>query len=499
MQTKSFCMSKFFNFGTQPHPALPYEGRKFFIFLCAYFFLRFLSFFTLTHPTFQTILAAALILAFTVITLKKSSLGFIILIGEFLLDGNGHFFELFGVALRTWFVYTFLVLWFIDVIRQKKIREAFKLPKTLLFILAALDIAFCIGIINGISQGHNIRNIIQDFIPYTFLLLIFPARQYIGQLTSQSESKSQSLYQLTSKHLLTSYLVGSALFSLFTLTLFSTGISVIQSPYYKWFRDVAGGKITDVNDNFFRIVLPEHLLLVPILLLLLSPIIHGRRQWGTWGLVGVGLIPLTLNVSRTYVIAFLIGILFLYSRSYWKRWIKTSGITIIAFITVFSTAHFIATRGASFGWELYGARFAGITQPSSEISSANRRALLSPIFEKIKQNPVVGSGLGETITYIDPKTDLPMTTNQFDWGYLEIWTELGLLGIIATLSLIVYLLFNLSSRALVEGSVLRAATLALAFMQITTQAIWHVFGILLLVYALSTIAGDVKSKVESSA
>ena len=92
-----------------------------------------------------------------------------------------------------------------------------------------------------------------------------------------------------------------------------------------------------------------------------------------------------------------------------------------------------------------------------------------------------------------------MTTNQFDWGYLEIWTELGLLGIIATLSLIVYLLFNLSSRALVEGSVLRAATLALAFMQITTQAIWHVFGILLLVYALSTIAGDVKSKVESSA
>lgn len=457
---------------------------RLFVLLNVYFLIRLISFSTAHYPQIESAIAATFVIFFAVITVRKPFLGLTVLIAEFLLDGNGHFFELFGVALRTWFVYTFLLIWTVGIIRKQKTDIFFQFTRPLLVIFAALDIAFCIGIINGIVQGHSIKTVIQDFIPYTFLLLIFPAKEYLAQLKSESQYYSQL------KYLVTAYLAGSVLFSLLTLFLFSTGLSVIQDPYYKWFRDVAGGKITDVGNDFFRIVLPDHLLLVPILLIVLYSIVSDRIQWRTWVLVLFGLIPLTLSVSRTYTIAFVIGMLFLYTRSHWKRWLTTSSIAIVAFIAIFTSIHFIASRGASLGWELYSARFAGVVQPSSEVSSASRKALLTPIFEKIKANPILGSGLGETLTFTDPQTGQLITTSQFDWGYLEVWAELGLLGLIATLSLIAYLVYKSITTYLTvqfTGRYLLLAIIAFAFMQITTQAMFHVFGALFLVATITLL------------
>ncbi len=452
-----------------------------------YFFIRLFSFYSLPFPIAQTFITIFLILAFVVISIKNPFAAWVILIAEFLLDGNGHFFELFGLALRTWFVYAFLMVWLIHTLRQHKLTEVIKLPKPLLIILAALDTAFCIGLINGVFHEHPIRNILQDFIPYTFLLLIFPAKQYLNKFLSRPIAQS----------ILTAYLIGSACFSIFTLALFSTGTAVLHGPYYKWFRDVAGGKITDVGNHFFRIVLPEHLLLVPILLILFFFIVNDRKQRRAWLLVGIGFIPLAMSVSRTYVIALVIGMLCLYSKKYWRQLANTTCIATITFIAIFSTIHFIASRGASFGWELYGARFAGVVQPSHEVSSASRKALLTPIFEKIKDHPIIGSGLGERLTFIDPETQQPITTSQFDWGYLEIWTELGLIGLMATVSLIAYLfreakLSAINHRPRAGSRTLRdyplsAPLVAFAFMQITTQAIFHVFGILFLIFAINQV------------
>jgi len=49
----------------------------------------------------------------------------------------------------------------------------------------------------------------------------------------------------------------------------------------------------------------------------------------------------------------------------------------------------------------------------------------------IKQSLIFGSGLGATVEYTDLLTGQDKTTFHLDWGYLEIWVELGLFGLIS--------------------------------------------------------------------
>lgn len=402
-----------------------------------------------------------------------------VLVAEILLGGNGHFIEFFGIALRTWIVGIFLLVFFFDAFRKKHF-SLFRLPRPLTLPLIGIGSAVILAMITGFVNGHDSRAIIQDSIPFAFLLLLFPAREFVTK-------DRFPFYQKLTR----AYLLLAAIFSLVSLFLFSSGITMLQDPYYKWFRDTAGGKITDVGNHFFRIVLPEHILLVPIMLFLVASImkkrsVHILSDRIQWVHFAIAVIPFALNLSRTYFLAFFIGLFFLFSRERWKIWLIVSAGSILLALSIFSVLHLAASRGQSFGFELLTGRFSSIASPDTERSAATRKTLLPPIWKEIKKHPMIGSGLGATISFTDPISKENITTRHFDWGYLEIWTELGLLGLLSYLSLIIYLFFHTT------GST-RASVAALAFMNVTTPALFHVFGVVILVYLLATHVSNARS------
>jgi len=106
--------------------------------------------------------------------------------------------------------------------------------------------------------------------------------------------------------------------------------------------------------------------------------------------------------------------------------------------------------------------------------------LLPKIWEKIKTNPILGNGLGDTVTVYSPIFKKEITTSHYDWGYLEIIGEMGILGILIWMALI-WLLFKQTKNNQLSLSLL----ISLLIINITSPALFHVMGVILIIFLLS--------------
>jgi len=434
-----------------------------------YALIRVASFLTFDNTLAQGIISALLVLAYLCICVKNISLAWIVLISEILLDGSGRFFEFNQLILRTWFLAIFAIVW---LIKKAHSQDKLKLPpKNVLVTMVIFGLFLTYSIINGFLCRHAPLQIVQDAMLYLFFLLIFPALDYTEIF--------KPIYASLSKV----FTIGTAIFSVITLFLYSTGIFIIMNPYYHWFRNVAGGKITDMGQGFFRIVLPEHLLIIPIFLVLTAYLIRKPKSKYLWGLLLCAGGALALNFTRIYFVGLAVGLLALVYRENFWQWLKFCALTVGCIILLFFSFNLIASRGQSMGLNLVGIKAAGISQPSSDVSGAIRKALLPDIFRTIKNSPLLGSGLGTTVTYVDPVTKETQTRTQFDWGYLEMITELGIIGTLAYLALLCVIMLNLfhiisasNESQLAKG--LLAGAVALFIINITTPALFQGFGVI---------------------
>lgn len=435
--------------------------RYFLALLAFYIAIRSLSFFLIGFPHAQEAIAAILIGVFLVACLKNISTGWKLLVVELLLDGAGHFFELRGLLLRTWFLGIFAAAWFWHTCKK---RSFVRPQKNTIIALAAFGAVLLWAIVNGFLRHNSPHMILQDAILYLFILVLFPALEMDVQW--------QPLYDAATKV----FIFGSALFSLLTFALYSTGLSILQDPYYHWFRDVAAGKITDLGSHFFRIVTADQILFVPIILILFSLLLKNSRDKKLWTLLLASLVVVILNFTRIYFVALGVGALILLWPAPFKQWFKVSSLTLAASALIFFSAHIVASRGQSFGLELLGVRVRGIS-PQTDVSAAIRVALLPDIKQHIKSRPLFGSGLGTEITYIDPVTHETKTRTQFDWGYFEMITELGAVGATIYIALLAIIIYNFAhTNPHATGIV--AGAIALFVINITTPALFQGFGVL---------------------
>ncbi len=448
-----------------------------------YVALRILSLATYHSVLANQIIAGIIIASFLYLCVKNTRLAFVILVAEFLLDGAGHFFELHGLLLRTWFLGIFGVTWIISLLKEKKLLASFSaLPRIFLFQIMSLGLVILFAILNGFFRGNTPIYILQDAILYLFVFLVFPAITFYPEIKKYFPN------------LFKAFIVGSGIFSLFSFFYYSSGIGILRDTYYHWFRNVAGGKITDLGDNFFRIVLSEHLFIVPIILVLVSLLIHDLKNKKLWFLLIPSSIVLVLNFSRIYFVALAVGMLILAIKNSFKKWFVVSTLVTACVLGLFSSFYFAASRGNSLGLELLGLRIGGTTNPNEETSGAIRLAILPKAIEKIKSHPIVGSGLGTTITYTDPATKAEVTRTQFDWGYHEVLAELGIVGTIIFLFFLLSIIFSLgkcaytsSLREAKDIPLLRglfAGAISLFVINITTPALFQGFGILYFVLLL---------------
>ncbi|OGH61885.1 MAG: hypothetical protein A2848_02360 [Candidatus Magasanikbacteria bacterium RIFCSPHIGHO2_01_FULL_50_8] len=450
-------------------------NRNFLLLLIGYIALRATSFFVRDVWWAETIIAALAIGCFAYFCIKDLSLGWKLLVIELLIDGAGHFFEFESLLLRTWFLGIFAAAW---LWRKIRTRTPFVLPpRAVLIALVVFGLFFLWSILTGLMREHSPLFVLQDAMLYLFVLLLFPALEM------------QQVPQLLSAVATNVFIFGSTIFSVATFALYSSSVFTLTDPYYHWFRNVASGKITDLGLHFFRIVLPEHLLFVPIILVLFSCLLKKISDKKLWLLLSCSLLVVMLNFTRIYFVALAVGALFLLYHTPWKQWIKTASLTLAVSLLIFFSFHFVASRGASFGLDLIVGRAAGVRAPSSDVSGAIRMAMLPDIFRTITARPWLGSGLGTTVSYRDPTTQLIETRTQFDWGYFEMIAELGIFGTLAYLFLLIVILRKGTRSAVaVDSSVvhgLLAGAIALFIVNITTPALFQGFGVLYFVFLIT--------------
>ena len=452
--------------------------------------IRILSFLLAGHTIIQGILVFAIIMLFSVLYFKKPHYAFGLLLGELFLGGAGHFLELGGLSLRLLLLGTFGFLWIIHALTEKHLRKRLYIPHKIFYLLIPLLLSVFLAIIIGLSQQNNITSIIQDLIPFAFLLIILPAYHIMR------EEHHHHLFI----RLFIVFIVGSFLFALANELLFSLGAAHIHGEYYNWFRDVAAGKITYMSLGFFRIVTPEHLFIPIFTLIIASLLMREEKHHAYWYILLFCTITiLVLNFSRAYILGTLVGLCILkYSHS-WKRWAEVCVMSIGIFFISFIAINIFVSSGLSFGSDMLKQRAKSFTSPETEISTSIRTALISPIIEKIKQQPFFGSGLGSAVRFYDPNKQAFVTTTQLDWGYLELIVEIGILGLIFYLTLIGFILYELhyhitrihDHQHFYVGVL--ASVFAILAIHMFTPALFHVLGIvyLALVIAFITQSRDI--------
>jgi len=452
------------------------QKKIFWLSLAAFFLLRIFSFvFTPDTPIWGA--SVVNIVVSTIITalvgyllIKNDTRSWYIIAGEIILGGSGGYLGIGNISLRTLLLVLSITIFLIKKIQTRKLKDITS-DKLFFVILALIGWAIISGLI-GMKNGHAISNIIADTIPYLFFSYYFPLKEIIARDTRFID---------IIKNILIAALVGNFIVIICTFAGFTTGIFSLQDQYYHWYRDVAGGKITALPFYFFRLVLNEHLLIVPILLWLMYELFKRKNVRLNFILGTITVLVLAINLTRIYYVALFVGILLLFKMEYWKNWFKYSITFALILITGFTTIHFVASRRVSLGWEIFGLRLQSITSPSIEESSLSRMLLLPKIKEKILSNPIVGTGLGDIVTVYSPVFKKVVTTPHFDWGYLEIWVEMGLIGLILWLMLILEVLKKVECQTLPFAMIV-----GLMITNITSPALFHVFGVILLIGLTTT-------------
>lgn len=460
----------------------------------AFFVFTLLSILGFVWPIISNLVFFLIIVSAIYFSLIKIEYGFLFLIFEFLIGHEGHLFELAGLSLRLSLFLTVMLIWFIQKIIDKKERRFFvqflKSPDLAMFLV------FFFVIILGLFQGmiaHDPIFAIKDFINYSYLFLIFP---FIDIFKKQDFFKN--VFKMSQASV-----IGLSILTIIVFILFVTNLTQVHDQFYWWWRSVVIGKATDTGNGFFRIVSSAHLLILPLFLIFLSFLIENKKKFKDkykkyliYLSVGASLM-LLINFSRAYFLGILIGLIFLLKGINWQRWLIFSCLIIFLLVAEFGLLFGLVSGGAALqGLGFFKDRISTILSPDQEISSLTRMTILPVLINMIKESPIFGQGLGATVEYTDLLTGQDKTTFHLDWGYLEIWVELGLFGLIAYALLLISIFYqgwqtikklknHVFEKRLVIGLLAGLASLIIA--SLTGPFLFHPIGIFYLVLTAAII------------
>lgn len=449
--------------------------KHIFWFLVIYITLRIFTFFfgpetpLYSSNPVNTFVSAFILLITIYLLIKKDERAWFIILGEIVLGGSGAYLNVGFLSLRTLLLFSAILIYTIQKIQAIQLKQTIIENKYVSILILVILTWVGFSDIRGYLNGHDLKLIISDTIPYLFFLYFFPLKDLF---TSEK-------FKNTALNMLVAAIIGNFMLVIFTFIGFSSGLIALQDSYYHWFRDIASGKITNFDFNFYRIVLNEHLLLTPLLLYFIWGLI--KQPYKIDYILALSLIIiLSINFTRAYMLALVLGCIFLFTQFQWKRWVIYCAGALVIFFLSFTIIHLAASRGHSLGWEFFGIRLQSIGMPQIEDSSSIRLFLLPAILDKIQAHPILGNGLGDTVL-ITEKTATP----QFDWGYLEIIDEMGAIGMIIWILFITCVIHRIFKSSSDQKRGLLASLVALLVINITSPALFHVMGVTWLTFLLS--------------
>lgn len=377
---------------------------------------------------------------------------------ELVAGHGGHTLEAFDISLR-------LALFACSLVSAWRARHELRVAA--MWPCIALVGFAVVGVAVGLIAGNSVRAVWTDFVGYLFYA---SAVVWVASLHVRHMAWSAMFAWIAGAF------VSVALVTLIMFSIFSFHLIELHTPVYSWWRDVVIGKATDTGWWFWRVTSPAHLLAVPMLLLALRRCIEKITPVNV-ALAASALTVLAINMSRAYLLAAVVGwvVLVVVARASVVRSLKISAGAAVIFLVIFAALNLFVSGGKSFGAELLLQRSSGAVQQNVELSADIRRALLPPAVQLVQRHPFIGAGLGTAITIIHPRTGATYTTHSFDWGWLQLWTQIGFIGV----ALLVWMVAQLLRSGM---PVVAGCTAALAVTAVFGPTLFHPLGVTLLAF-----------------
>jgi len=408
-------------------------------------------------PPVSSLAFLVLIFCVAVLAWKRPDLALLVLLGELFIGSQGGamvayssggtfvslriglFLAVFGVWLaksligymRSGFAHSNLA-WFL-VLREKG----------LFWPYIALLSAFAYGGLRGLALNSS-SEVFFDANGYAYFALL-PAF-HAAFLTV----KDKDIFRTNILALLFAAITDAVLKALIVLFLFSHRQFGVAWNLYLWVRDTRVGEITIMTADFYRIFFQSQ---IWSLAMILAGSLYAAymTSWKTGraravlAIITWAMVAMALSLSRSFwfggAVAAIICAAFLVwakaEKIIWARLLAIGVGSILCAVVIILTLYIFPfprkTGDLSF-MTLFSSRATSF----GDAAASSRWALLPKLMEAGREHPVLGSGLGRSVTYTtsDPRllADNPTgkyTTSAFEWGYHDLWIKFGLFGLVA--------------------------------------------------------------------
>ncbi len=412
--------------------------------LVTFLLLEIISLFGFKYPGLGSVSFFVLAILAVGLSVYKLEYGLFFILTELIIGSKGYLFylslgdgRLLSLRLVVWSL--FMLVFFTRFALQWKKSgcqaeywhniKNFSLLKPFLFLAATV----IIGLLTAVIYKNSALNIFLDFNGWLYFTLLIPLMAL----------------KPTRRFLSLAFLAGSIWISLKTLILlsmFAHDAAGIGPLAYSWLRKTLVGEMTSAG-GWNRVFIQSQIfpaIAYFFLAFRLSAIKRCKELLQPLSLLtflalGLFLATVIVSLSRSFWVgfaaAFSVSLFLLVIQKEWRRSLKMIAILLfsagLGLLLIFA----VSPRGAATQLD---DRLAERVSNQSEAAVASRWSLLPEIFSQIKQNPIIGQGFGKTVTYVssDPRIlaiepSGRYTTYAFEWGYLDIWLKLGLLGLIA--------------------------------------------------------------------
>jgi len=386
-------------------------------------------------------------LATAVVSWRRPEFGIAIAFAELFANSHGHLISYqvggFGLSLRMVVFAAVMVAWIMSVASR---RSGFSFRDVRFAPFLPLFAAVILGFMVGFLQNDPFMAF-KDGNGYLYVAYLFPILS-----VEWNGVKRRLLFQVVA-----AAAVWVVVLTLGLLYVFTHFPEWMLGPAYRFIRDTRTGELTKMAGNIFRIFLQAQLSVVFFLFVVAPFLLVRTMACRTWWRFTLGLTALVsvvlISLSRSFWLGIFAGVVALFALIRMDAWpgfraagrAVWSGVaaTFLAAILLIGVVLFpLPYRVGSVG-DLTGL-FSERATDLSDVAISSRWNLLPPLLEEITSTPFFGAGFGEEVTF---KTDDPRarainpdgtwTTYALEWGWLELWLKMGVLGPIAFFALFV--------------------------------------------------------------
>lgn len=314
---------------------------------------------------------------------------------------------------------------------MRRYQPSLKDGRAQIFLFVAL--AAALGFIIGVLTRDPIA-VFKDGNAYLYLFYLLP----ILSVTWTHKHRHHLL------QILAAGAIWAAAVSFTILYIFTHFWVALLTPVYELLRDLRIAEVTDVGGGVYRVFVQSQMFTAIFGWFVLAlTLTREKKRW----IIGLGAMIVSivlLALSRSFWVGLMPALVFLLFMLYRTARPKLSVATrfagwslltaVMGVALLFVVALFPIPDPSLAGGSLIDS-LKDRTTETGDAGISSRWKLLPPMLNTIFESPLVGHGFGKAVTFQtdDPRIraqnpDGTWSTTSMEWGWLELWIKMGILG-----------------------------------------------------------------------